>query len=279
MSKPATGLRFSKLEALGNDFVLLDFRGQGSDPAAEQIRQLADRHTGIGFDQLLILHPSGTPDVDCRVRIYNADGSRARQCGNGMRAVALWLHQARPEQGRFLLETEAGTVSARIETDQSIRVSMGQPNFDPAAAGCQDPHLLAAAAADLPGCLRLGTVSVGNPHLIVLMDRAPTPALLEHWGRPTGLQRHFADGANVSFAVIAAPDRVELRVHERGVGPTRACGSAACATAAWLAHQGLIELPAKIEQPGGTLVIDWRGPGQAIFMQGPARRVFDGRLP
>ena len=279
MSQLAARQPFSKLEALGNDFVVLDFRAGGEDPPADQVRMLADRHTGIGFDQLLILHPATASGADCRVQIHNADGSPARQCGNGMRAVALWLHQSRPDQHRFVLETDSGPVSALVESEQVITVSMGQPDFDPVATGLQTGADLEALTQNAPGRLALGTVNIGNPHLVLLLDRPAAADLVERLGGDPGLTRAFAEGVNVSFAHIEAPDRVALRVHERGAGATRACGSAACATAAWLLQQGLVQPPVRIQQPGGPLVINWRGLGHPLHMTGPARRVFDGRLP
>lgn len=289
MSELAHGLQFSKLEALGNDFVLLDFRTGGDDPSPDQIQRLADRRTGIGFDQLLILHPALSDQADCRIQIYNADGSTARQCGNGMRAVALWLHHTDSGKDRFRLETAAGAVTAQVEDrqldhwrcghQQIITVSMGRPDFSPAAAGLLAGERLRKLTADLPGLLRQGTVSVGNPHLVLLLDRPASTSLIEQLGRQGGLQTCFADGVNISFAAITGPDRVQLGVHERGVGPTRACGSAACATAAWLIQQALVHTPVRVDQPGGTLVIDWPGQDNPLLMQGPARRVFEGRLP
>ena len=289
MSASTDGLPFSKLEALGNDFVVLDFRRGGGDPSPDQIQRLADRHTGVGFDQLLILHPPRNDQADCRIEIYNADGSSARQCGNGMRAVALWLHQSDSGKHRFQFDTAAGAVTAQVEDRQTgdwrsenqriVTVSMGQPDFSPAAAGLIAAERLQQLAADLPGLLRLGTVSVGNPHLVLLLDRPASAARVERVGLKGGLQDCFADGVNISFAAITGPNRVKLAVFERGVGPTRACGSAACATAAWLIEQAVVQTPVRIDQPGGTLVINWPGWDNALLMQGPARRVFEGRLP
>lgn len=273
------GLAFCKLEALGNDFVLLDLRAGGDDPSPERVRRLADRRTGIGFDQLLILHPGHDGHTDCAVHIYNADGSPARQCGNGMRAIALWLHRQTPAQHRYTLATESGPVEARVGDDRSITVSMGLPDFDPAAAGLQAPERLQQLVGQVPECMEAGTVSVGNPHLVMLLASPPSAQMLERVGQDLGLQACFADGVNISCAHVEAPRRVTLRVHERGVGPTRACGSAACATAAWLMQRSRIETPASICQPGGELVIDWPGCDQPLLMTGPARIVFDGTLP
>ncbi len=278
MSHPGSGQAFAKLEALGNDFVLLDCRERPSGLSAEQIRCLADRHTGIGFDQLLILSHAPDSDQDARVEIYNADGSSARQCGNGMRAIGLWLHRAMPERSQFSLATASGPISVRVASDGMITASMGQPDFAPSAVGLSPGMSMARLAESLPGLLALGTVSIGNPHLIVLLDQVATPALVQQWGDRLGLDPCWAAGINISFTCIVSSDRVSLRVHERGVGPTLACGSAACAAAAWLMQQSLIASPVQMEQPGGSLVIDWTGLGHPILMTGPARHVFDGIL-
>ena len=274
----APGQTFSKLEALGNDFVLLDQRDGRADPQPEQVRALADRRTGIGCDQLLILQPAAAAGTDCAVSIYNCDGSPARQCGNGMRAIGLWLHQENPDRRDFLLATAAGAVAVRVADEQRIQVDMGQPDFDSDAAGFAPTSPASELAAGVPGVLGAGTVSMGNPHLVVLLADPPTSELLEQHGRRLGSDVRFSDGVNVSFVHSAAPDRLSLRVFERGAGATRACGSAACASAAWLLHLGRVHGPVRVDQPGGRLVIDWRGPGQPLRMTGSARRVFDGTL-
>ncbi|MGY6553194.1 MAG: diaminopimelate epimerase [Wenzhouxiangella sp.] len=278
MNSSRLGPTFSKLEALGNDFVLLEQDRSSVAPQAEQIRALADRKTGIGFDQLLILRPSPDQTADRQVSIFNADGSPARQCGNGMRAIGLWLHQQMPAQDRFLLDTAAGTIEVHVASAERIRASMGQPDFAATAVGLHTPEALAKRLAEIPAVQNFGTVSVGNPHLVLLLQRPATQAEVLELGAELSRWHGFADGANVSFAHQLAPDRVSLQVHERGAGVTRACGSAACATAAWLLKHNQGQSPVRVTQPGGELVIDWRGPGHAIFMTGPARRIYDGKL-
>ena len=270
---------FSKLEALGNDFVLLDHRDGRADPEPDQVRALADRRTGIGFDQLLSLQSDDTEFADCRVQIFNGDGSTARQCGNGMRAVALWLAEEQPGRDRFVLAIEAGNVAVEVLGQDRFRVAMGCPDLDPGAAALVEPDRLASLVDPIPGRLASATVSMGNPHLVLLLDRPASAELVEQHGHRLATSPLFEHGANVSFAALTAPDRVELRVHERGVGPTRACGSAACATAAFLLQSGQVRSPVHVAQPGGTLVIDWRGGNSMLLMTGPARRVFDGTLP
>ncbi|MFP4209294.1 MAG: diaminopimelate epimerase [Wenzhouxiangella sp.] len=279
----SSGLRFTKLEALGNDFVLLDRRDGLADPAPERIRALADRHTGIGFDQLLILAPLTDDGADCQVRIYNRDGSPASQCGNGMRAIARWLEDEQPGRRQFVLATPAGRVEVDNRGSDGIRANMGHPRFGAEAVGLAPDLTLTGLVTETlgehPGLQAIGLVSMGNPHLILLLDAPPPAALVAE--PAAALSRHpaFAAGVNVSFAVVdPATGRVELSVHERGVGPTRACGSAACATAAFLIRTGRVTTPVEIRQPGGRLVIDWPGDDDPLWMTGPARRVFDGTL-
>ncbi|NDY94450.1 diaminopimelate epimerase [Wenzhouxiangella limi] len=267
---------FTKLEALGNDFVLLDHRDGQPDPGPERIRALADRRSGIGFDQLLALHP-GTADADdCRVHIFNCDGSPARQCGNGMRAIARWLADEQPGRDRFRLATPAGAVEVEIRGDNQVRVNMGRPDFGAAAVGLEPGLALNDLLAGIPGRLDAGLVSMGNPHLILLLEQPPTAALVEQAGSHLSRHAGFQDGVNVSFATRGDDGAVRLRVHERGVGPTPACGSAACATAALLIMTGAAKSPVNVDQPGGRLVIDWPGEESPLWMTGPARRVFDG---
>lgn len=270
-------LAFTKLEALGNDFVLLDHRDGRPDPDPDRIRTLSDRRTGIGFDQLLVLHANAAGAADCRVHIYNHDGSPARQCGNGMRAIARWLEDEQPGRQRFLLDTPAGPIEVENRSDHQVRVNMGRPEFKPASVGLEPGVALDSLLGDLPGLLEAGLVSMGNPHLVLLLDEQAPPALVEQRGSQLSQHPGFREGINVSFAALGT-NAVHLGVHERGVGPTRACGSAACATAALLVSRGLVKSPVQVDQPGGRLVIDWAGGDSPLSMIGPAKRVFDGTL-
>jgi diaminopimelate epimerase len=274
----SSGQAFTKLEALGNDFVLLDHRHGQADPEVERIRELGDRRTGIGFDQLLVLHAATAPPADCRVLIYNRDGSPARQCGNGMRAIARWLQDEQPSRKRFLLDTPAGTVDVESLGDDQVRANMGMPEFTPSSVGLDPGIALDALLEDLPGLKSAGLVSMGNPHLILLLHAPASETLINQRGRSLSRHPAFSSGINVSFAAASAGAAVRLDVHERGVGPTRACGSAACATAAFLIRQGQATSPVQIDQTGGRLVIDWPGADSPVWMTGPARRVFDGTL-
>ena len=270
------GQPFVKLEALGNDFVLLDHRQGQADPDPERIRALADRHTGIGFDQLLIVKPALCDTADVRVSIFNQDGSSAQQCGNGMRAIARWLEDEQPDRQAYVLSTPAGLIATENLGDQGIRVEMGRPEFGPRVTGLAENLDIEEVIGDVPGLVNHGLVSMGNPHLILQLDRDPDTRIVRDDGARIGQHQAFREGINVSFVHLNGGQVPRLGVHERGVGPTRACGSAACAAGAFLIQTGQSDPPVYIDQPGGRLVIDWRGEGCPLWMTGPAQRVFNG---
>ncbi|MBY6203834.1 diaminopimelate epimerase [Halomonas denitrificans] len=259
-AKPGPSLlAFVKLEGLGNDFLLVDSRPGGPALSPDLIRRLADRRLGVGFDQLLRIQPPRSGHA-FDVVIHNADGSPAEQCGNGMRALAAWL-DARGElpQGGLDIGTPAG------------RVRLARAD---AADGAS------AWSAELPG-LELGPgdatrrdVRLGNPHRVLTIDRPPDPERLED------ARRAQPDAAelNLGIAYVRDPHRIELRVHERGAGPTPACGSGACAAAAALIDAGAVESPVRVEQPGGIVVVDWIPGESRVRLTGPARVVFEGTI-
>ncbi len=268
-------LSFSKLQALGNDFVLIDARQAPFDPTPGQVRQLGDRRSGIGFDQLLILRDSQSADV-C-VDIHNQDGSRAEQCGNGMRAVALFLHDRQAFKTDIRLETAAGEVAIHFENPDRISATLPPPDLNPPPSSPLvdgEPWIENLAGAELA----LDFVDLGNPHLIIQLPAPVSHELLLSAG--AGLSQHpaLANGANVSFAHVVDRDHITLSVFERGAGPTLACGSGACATAVSLIHHQQVASTVNVDQPGGRLVIHWPGPGHVITMTGPARRVFEGKF-
>jgi diaminopimelate epimerase len=272
------GRSFSKLEALGNDFVLLDHRKDQPDPSADVIRSMADRHRGIGFDQLLIVKPTTVDSADVKVSIFNQDGSPALQCGNGMRAISCWLEHQSPGHKTFMLETAAGLIATENLGQQGVRVAMGRPRFGPAAVGFDTRTDLNDWTRHVPALIGTAMVSMGNPHLILQIEQRPSDQMVEEQGRHISSCPGFSEGVNVSFLWLGRDESVQLKVHERGVGPTLACGSAACATAAFLIHTEQLQSPVCIAQPGGRLVIDWQPGSDPLFMTGPARRVFDGIL-
>lgn len=267
-------LAFSKLEALGNDFVLIDGRDTPFKPDQRTARRIANRRLGVGCDQLLALEASDDPAVLCRVGIYNADGSTAEQCGNGMRAVALWLHQRGELDREAQLLTAAGRVPVWIENG-TICAGLGAPDFEASGWGAAADHDFWTETIDGQEQTVWG-VSLGNPHLVLDLSRSADHEQVMRVGAHFQNHPRLPHGANINLAWREGRNRVVLRVHERGVGPTPACGSGACATAAVLGRAGLIDSPVCIQQPGGELVIHWNQADGTIAMSGPARHVFDG---
>lgn len=271
-------LSFAKLEALGNDFVLIDARERAVELTPDQIRELADRHLGIGFDQLLILRPAEEHEALCRVDIFNTDASVAEQCGNGMRAVALWLHRHGELDGRAQLVTAGGRLEVCWQDAGHISVTLPEPDFSPPAWGGQfDQQPWTETVAGAPVSVR--GLSIGNPHLVLDWPRRPSAQDVLAAGRHFHADSRLGKGANINLAHVVDDNRVELAVHERGVGPTLACGSGACASAVALLAEARVSGPVHVHQPGGELVIDWPGTGHPVRMTGPARHVFDGILP
>jgi diaminopimelate epimerase len=272
-------LRFTKMHGIGNDFVVVDRRGASAPLEPALVRAIGDRHTGVGFDQLLTVEDARAPGSRAAYGIYNSDGSTARQCGNGVRCIVAWLHREAPIDGAIRLDGPAGGVSCERLADGRIRVDMGVPRFAPAdlpfaAAEDADPHRIEIDGAPLS----IGIASMGNPHAVLEVDdvdAAPVGSLGPR------IERHprFPDRANVGFAQVVARHAIRLRVFERGVGETLACGSGACAAAAVLIRRGRVDSPLAVTLPGGTLEIAWAGAGQPLWMTGPAAFVFEGTWP
>ncbi|WP_424681629.1 diaminopimelate epimerase [Frateuria sp. YIM B11624] len=271
-------MRFSKMHGIGNDFVVIDARRAPLALAPERIRAMADRHTGIGCDQLLSVEAPRDPSCAFYYGIWNADGSPSGQCGNGVRCVAAWLHRA----GALALdvpvriESPSGPVGVRVLDAQRVTVDMGEPAFEPAripflaeAPGTSYPLALAA------GDVQIGVVSMGNPHAVMVVDDLADPALERLGPQVTGHPR-FTEGANAGFVQILERGHLRLRVHERGAGWTQACGTGACAAMAVLRRRGQVDERVQVDLPGGRLQIDWRGPGHALWMTGPAAFAFEG---
>ena len=272
-------LRFSKMHGAGNDFVVLDLRDGTPPPSAELCRLLADRHGGVGCDQVLTIEPATARGAIARYRIWNADGSEARQCGNGARCIAAWLARdgAAATSDAFLLESPAGNHRVLRLDDGRYAIAMGVPNFAPQAiplAGWNDAQ--DSYAVEVEGReVRFGAASMGNPHaLIEVPDVATAPVA----ALGTALQRHaaFPDSVNVGFAERVSRNRIRLRVFERGAGETLACGSGACAAAAILMRRGAIDREVAVVLPGGELRVAWPSDAAPVILSGPARFVFEG---
>jgi len=271
-------LHFSKMHGAGNDFMVIDLRGGLAAPGAGLAAALGDRHTGVGFDQLLTIEDANRSDCVARYRIWNSDGSAAQQCGNGARCVAAWLRRDGAAVGRrFSLDSPAGVIEVDCRDDGHYALAMGVPEFRPERIPFTAPAESALYQLALEGgWARFGAVSMGNPHAVVEVasaDDAPVPAL----GPALQARPEFPEGVNVGFAQVLAPDRIKLRVFERGAGETLACGSGACAAVAVLVRQGRVARHVFVDLPGGTLEIHWPADDAPITMAGPAAFVFEGQ--
>ena len=284
MDAPRAPLRFTKMHGAGNDFVILDLRGDTPAPSPALCRALADRHTGVGCDQILTIEPPRSRNAVAAYRIWNADGSSSQQCGNGARCVAAWVLRDSvdrdPERcltDRFELDSPAGTHAVDALDLHHFRIAMGRPEFEPARIplhGFDAPQT--EYVVDIDGAsVRFGAASMGNPHATIEVDDVDTAPVAT---LGPALQRHpaFPESVNVGFAQVLAPDRIRLRVHERGVGETLACGSGASAAAAVLMRRGRVGRDIAVELPGGTLRIAWPDDDASIAMSGPAAFVFEG---
>jgi diaminopimelate epimerase len=271
-------VEFTKMHGVGNDFVVFDAPTDESLLKPALLRALADRRTGIGFDQALLIEKPRRADTEVFYRIFNADGDEVEQCGNGARCIAALLrHRGATVNGSIRLDSPAGVVQARIEGAE-VSVDMGVPDFDPQAL----PFTVPAAADSYPlevagHTLAIGAVSMGNPHAVLIVDDAAT-------ARVTGLgpliERHprFPKRVNVGFLEIVDPGQVRLRVWERGVGETYSCGTGACAAVAIGRRRGLLAAAVRVSVRGGELRVNWAGDQQHIWLTGPTEISFEGHV-
>ena len=272
-------LEFTKMHGLGNDFMVIDLVSQHAHIQPKNAKQWGDRHTGVGFDQLLIVEPPSNPDVDFRYRIFNADGSEVEQCGNGARCFARFVLDKRLTVKRQMrVETKGGIIELDVRNDGLISVNMGAPRLVPADIPFQAEQQALSDSVAVDGqTVELAAVSMGNPHAVLRVDsvdNAPVHSLgpkLEHHPR-------FPQRVNVGFLQVVDRKQARLRVWERGAGETQACGTGACAAAVTAISQGWMDSPLQIELPGGRLSIEWAGPGQPVMMSGPAVRVYEGQV-
>ncbi len=261
---PSTSFHFTKMHGLGNDFVIVNATDHPLVLSSPLIAQLGHRHTGIGFDQLLMIEPSQQADFFCR--IFNADGSEAEQCGNGLRCVARFVHEKKLQTSSHLrIETRAGVFPVMIRDYDHIRVTMGVPQI-------QEKYIELKIAEKL---FRLSVLSLGNPHAIIKIESIAAVPVLD-WGTAISEHHFFPQGANVGFMQIITPQHIRLRAFERGVGETYACGSNACAAVAAGILNGWLDHRVKVEFKLGYLEIEWAGEDKPLQMTGPAVRVFEG---
>ncbi len=261
-------LKFSKMHGLGNDFLVLDLLTQSVELTPELVQRLGNRHTGVGFDQLLTLEPPTDDSADFWWGIYNADGSRAEQCGNGARCMARFTadEQLLPKT-KIRLQTPNGIIEAQLLADEMVQVNMGQPQPAPALETITTSE----------GEVQVLRVSMGNPHAVLFIDNihnAPVATL----GPELSTHSAFPEGANIGFCQVIDQGFVRLRVFERGAGETLACGSGACAAVTAGQVLGHLGERVKVSLPGGKVKIAWPGPGQDLTMTGPATQVYSGVL-
>ena len=270
-------LPFTKMHGLGNDFVVFDEPTDPTVPSPAIMRRLADRRTGIGFDQALVLLPPRVEGTDVFYRIFNADGSEVEQCGNGARCIGSLMGK-RLARKQVHMDSPGGRVEALLGDDGLVSIDMGVPNFDPAALPFEalreaDVYPLRIGESEL----NIGAVSMGNPHAVIQVPSV-RDAAVDTVGPAVENHPRFANRTNVGFMEVVAPDRIRLRVFERGVGETQACGTGACAAVAVGQRLGLLGQEVEVHAPGGKMSVRWEGPGTHVWLTGPAVRVYEGTI-
>lgn len=272
-------VNFSKMHGLGNDFLVIDNVTQNVYLPNEQIRKLADRNFGVGFDQLLVVEPPYDPDLDFHYRIFNADGSEVSQCGNGARCFARFVRmKGLINRNKIRVSTHSGKMTLFIERDGNVTVTMPVPQFEPAkipftAQKSEGTYILRSEDETV----LCGAVSMGNPHCVLTVDDITT-APVETLGAQLSVHERFPKDVNVGFMEVLTPEKIKLRVYERGAAETLACGSGACAAVVIGQTQKKLAKQVSVELPGGKLRIYWKGPGNPVKMTGPAVHVFDGQM-
>jgi len=272
-------LHFTKMQGLGNDFVVIDGTQSTLQFNSQQLAKLTDRHFGIGCDQVLLLQNSETNDADFKFRIFNSDGSEVEQCGNGARCMAHYIYEkGLSEQRPLRLATSATCMELESLGESHYRIAMGEPIFTPNKIPFKQPNEAASyqlALAD--DHIEIGAVSLGNPHCVIQVSNV-ADANCNTLGKQITRHPQFPKGCNVGFMQIVARDHIKLRVYERGAGETLACGSGACAAVVVGIRQGFLDKHVRVELSGGELQIDWEGPGMSVYMSGPAENVFEGTI-
>ncbi len=272
-------LKFTKMHGCGNDFMVIDLVSQYVKLKPHLIPRWADRHFGIGFDQLLVVEPPHSPAADFRYRIFNADGSEVEQCGNGARCFALFVRDRKlTNKDHLVVETKGGIIELFVTGNNEVTVDMGVPVLEPEkipfiAENQAISYELATNVQDL----NISAVSMGNPHSVTLVDDVKI-ADLETLGPLVENHSRFPQRTNAGFMQIISPSEIRLRVYERGAGETLACGTGACAAVVAGRLRGLLDETVTVHLPGGTLTIVWPGEGQPVKMTGPCKKVFEGRI-
>lgn len=277
-------IHFHKMHGLGNDFIVIDARQQAFTLSREHIRDRSDRHTGIGCDQWLIIEAARHPESHASYRIFNADGSTAEQCLNGLRCIA-WFLALHDDVAQMQLDSPTQIVQVSVDIErlqQRAQQGQVQVQLPEPALGAQATHWQGAAQAHEvtiqtnAATVQAVAVSMGNPHAVSFVNE-PRQARARH-GAAISTHPQFSQGVNAGFAHMEADNQMFLAVFERGSGPTHACGSGACAAAVAAVKQGLAHSPVRVRQPGGSVMVDWQGEGHPVLMTGPAVLVFSGEF-
>jgi diaminopimelate epimerase len=271
-------LKFTKMQGLGNDFVVIDAVNQTVCLSPTQRRMLADRHFGVGCDQILLVEKA-LGDADFRYRIYNADGGEVEQCGNGARCFVRFVHdRGMTQKNEIRVETSGGLIVPRLEANGQVSVNMGAPKFEPEQIPFIAEKRAMTYSIDISGRqIEIGAVSLGNPHAVQLVedvDKAPIiteGALIEHHSR-------FPKRVNAGYMQVVDRGHIRLRVYERGAGETLSCGTGACAAVVTGIIRGLLQSTVEVNMHGGDLTVRWKGEDQPVWMTGPAVAVFDGEI-
>ncbi|MEQ1558031.1 MAG: diaminopimelate epimerase [Methyloglobulus sp.] len=270
---------FTKMHGLGNDFVVIDAINQTVNLSPEQIRFMANRHFGVGFDQLLLVEKPVSSDADFKYRIFNADGTEVAQCGNGARCFARFVHEKNLFNGdEIKVDTDSGQLILKLMANDQVLVNMGIPKHAPFEIPMTTTQESQIYAVDINGTsTQFGAVSLGNPHAVIQVSNIAEAPVAE-LGRILESHPLFPERANIGFMQVINHNHIKLRVYERGAAETLACGSGACAAVAVGIEQNLLDNEVTVDLPGGQLKISWAGRGEPVFMTGPATTVFDGKI-
>ncbi|GAB4289563.1 MAG: diaminopimelate epimerase [Methylophaga sp.] len=275
-----SSLKFSKMHGLGNDFVVINAIDQQVELSHSQVRFLADRHVGVGCDQLLLVEAPVSAEADFRYRIFNADGGEVSQCGNGARCFARFVRdKGLSDKDTIAVETASGLIYPTIQADGLVTVDMGKPQFEPSKIPFEAEEQATTYMVAVPGHgkVEIAALSMGNPHAVMLVDDVDT-APVQEMGSLMESHTQFPERVNVGFMQLLDSSHIRLRVFERGAGETSACGTGACAAVVSGIRRGLLSNEVTVSLPGGELHINWPDEDDTVTMTGPAEHVFDGEI-
>ena len=276
---PEMKLEFTKMQGLGNDFVVIDAFSRKFELNSRQFRFIADRHFGVGCDQILVVEKPSGKEADFRYRIFNADGGEVEQCGNGARCFVRFVHDRRlTDKREILVETLGGLITPRLEEDGQVTVNMGEPKFEPRDIPFLAEKRSLTYGLDVGGEeVEISALSMGNPHAVqVVLDVDSAPVTVQ--GALIESHPRFPKRVNAGFMQLVDRKSIRLRVYERGAGETLACGTGACAAVVAGIAQGLLDNAVRVSARGGDLVVRWEGEGHPVWMTGPAVSVFEGEI-